>query len=176
MAFFRQSDLRGYAARRAIVEAATSFKEAKAQKRATIFLCHSHADRQLALGLKNKLREGDIQLYIDWEDTAMPETPNKETATTIKSKIMECNVFLFLATQNSIVSRWCPWEIGYADGKKPNETILIVPTQDDSDKYYGNEYLQLYSSLQTHTAKAAVFPPSQNKGWLFEDYARKYAK
>jgi hypothetical protein len=55
---------------------------------------------------------------------------------------------MFLATPNSMVSRWCPWEIGYADGKKTLDAIVIVPTKDDAGRFYGNEYLQLYRRLE----------------------------
>src|SRR5713101_3760485 len=49
-------------------------------------------------------------------------------------------------SSNSVVSRWCPWEIGYADGCKPNESIWIVQTQENGN-VYGNEYLNLYRSV-----------------------------
>ena len=73
----------------------------------------------------------------------MPDKPNRETATKIQQKIKELHYFLFLATANSVASRWCPWEIGYADGQKPLSPILVVPTTDGSSTH-GNEYLQLY--------------------------------
>lgn len=52
----------------------------------------------------------------------MPERPNKETAQRIQGKIREIDYFLFLATENSGASRWCPWEIGYADSQKPADS------------------------------------------------------
>lgn len=67
----------------------------------------------------------------------MPERPTKETATTIKTKIAERDWFLFLATPSSVRSRWCPWEIGYADSVKPNGALLIIPTEDDSGTFHG---------------------------------------
>src|SRR5262249_25705220 len=74
------------------------------------------------------------------------ETPNRETAKRIQAKIIELDWFLFLATANSMSSRWCPWEIGYADGKKQIDQIFIIPTQ-DGQKTHGNEYLQLYRRI-----------------------------
>lgn len=125
-----------------------SINEAKARHLRTAFLCHSHKDRDLALGLKTTIESQGGSLYIDWLDDDMPETPNKETAQRIKGKIVECDLFMFLATPNSMASRWCPWEIGYADGKKPTDALVIVPTKDDAGRYYGNEYLQLYRRLE----------------------------
>ena len=37
----------------------------------------------------------------DWEDTAMPEKPTRETAEKIQKKIRDNDWFLFLATPNS---------------------------------------------------------------------------
>ena len=128
-----------------------SINEAKAMRWRTAFLCHSHKDRDAALGLKSLLESQGASLYIDWLDEEMPETPNQETAKRIRTKIVDSDLFLFLATPNSMASRWCPWEIGYADGKKPIDSIVIVPTKDDSGHYYGNEYLQLYRRLEAST-------------------------
>lgn len=115
----------------------------------TAFLCHSHDDSGLAKGMAVILHRSGWQVYIDWVDLSMPETPSGETATRIKQKIEDVDYFLFLATPNSTNSRWCPWEIGYADGKKPNENILIIPTTERSGEWYGNEYLQLYRKIDT---------------------------
>jgi hypothetical protein len=112
----------------------------------TGFLCHSHLDKELAEGLQVVLAEQGVDLYIDWKDATMPETPDRETAQRIQTRIRNCNWFLFLATANSRASRWCPWELGYADGKKQWDQIAIVPTA-DSRGTHGNEYLQLYRRI-----------------------------
>lgn len=114
----------------------------------TGFLCHSHLDHRLAEGLQALLAEQGIKLYIDWQDAAMPPQPNRETAARIQHNIRTCDWFLFLATANSMASRWCPWELGYADGQKPSERIAIVQTS-DSTTTHGNEYMQLYRRIDT---------------------------
>lgn len=133
-----QDDLR-MAARRSGQQAVT----AKHVNQRTGFLCHSHLDRELAVGMQTSLREQGFDLYIDWQDLTMPGTPDAETAAKLRNRIVTCDWFLFLATANSMESRWCPWELGYADGKKPNDKIAIVPTRDRQNTH-GNEYLQLY--------------------------------
>lgn len=174
MSFLSQRELLQYAARTPLQESVGSIKTARAMGRKTVFLSHSHKDQELAKGLKNRLKEQQVDVYIDWEDTTMPEQPNKDTAKKIKDKIIECHVFMFLVTHNSVLSRWCPWEIGYADGEKPYEQLLVVPTVDDQGKFHGNEYLQLYKRLiiSDHQQKVAVFDPGQERGSLFEVYAR----
>ena len=120
-----------------------SLDEAVRQGAPTAFLSHSHKDAQLAKGLQVRLRQLGWDVYIDWEDSSMPDRPNSITADRIRRKIVQLDLFLFLATQNSMASRWCPWELGYADGKKMNRAILIVQTSDGRSTY-GNEYLELY--------------------------------
>lgn len=152
---------------------AASLDEAISKSKQTAFLCHSHKDQTLAKGLQALLVEDGWDVYIDWQDEEMPASPNKQTAANIKSKIKIVDWFLFLATQNSTVSRWCPWEIGYADAVKANEKILIVPTADDSGHWYGNEYLQLYKKIEgasdtiTKRSGYAVFNPGSTSGvWV----------
>ncbi|WP_374343045.1 toll/interleukin-1 receptor domain-containing protein [Azonexus sp.] len=136
--------------------------EARMKGAKTAFLCHSHRDAELAKGLVHLLAEAGWSVYIDWEDSSMPEQPNQETAAKIQQKIKELNYFLFLATANSMSSRWCPWEIGYADGQKPNSQLLIVPTTDGSNSH-GNEYLQLYRRVDlSNQGSVEVWQPGQS--------------
>ena len=141
-----------------------SVYEALAKSKQTAFLCHSHKDVTLAEGLQVILAENGWDIYVDWKDHEMPEQPNKETATKIKQKIVDMDWFLFLATSNSTQSRWCPWEIGFADSKKLHDRILIIPTK-DSNKWYGNEYLQLYRNIEKTTGgELAAFSAAQSSG------------
>lgn len=137
-----------------------SFTEAKTSYSvATAFLCHSHLDAELAKGIVHLLTDNGWDVYIDWEDASMPSTPNKETAKKIQGKIESMKYFLFLATENSMSSRWCPWEIGYANGKKPIDNVLIIPTS-ERGRSHGNEYLELYRRLdQDKYGRVGVLTP-----------------
>lgn len=115
----------------------------------TVFLSHSHKDKKLAVGFQNILAQCGINVYIDWQDSTLPDTPNKETAKRIKEKIRISNLFILLATNYALSSRWCPWEIGIADISKGYDLILIVPIVDYSGEFIGNEYLQLYKRIET---------------------------
>lgn len=132
------------------------------------FLSHSHKDAQLALGLQELLNNQGWDVYIDWQDQAMPNKPNAETANNIKAAIIRADWFLFLATQNSMTSRWCPWEIGFADSKKTHDHIAIVPTQDNQGHFYGNEYLNLYNKIDVSsgTTSLAFFDTGGNGKWV----------
>lgn len=150
-----------------------SFSEAKSIGLQTAFLCHSHKDQYLALGLRNLLLSHGWKLYIDWLDQELPDRPDMNTAISIKGNISSHRWFLFLATAHSVASRWCPWEIGYADAIKKNDSILLIRTEDDNGRWYGNEYLQLYRQIieaKSSDGKRgyAVFAPGAENGgiWL----------
>jgi hypothetical protein len=137
-----------------------SLQEAKSLNVKSGFLCHSHKDVDLVRGLVAQLRDAGLDIYVDWEDSDMPSQPNKETADRIRKKIVSSDLFLFLATSHSISSRWCPWEIGYADGKKPIESIILLPTS-DAHGTYGNEYLQLYRRIEEFAGSLRVIEPGK---------------
>lgn len=166
--------LRSAATRNRQVFVAKSLNEALTKNQQTAFLCHSHQDQELAKGLQNILNEHGWKVYIDWLDEELPTSPDKETAEKIKLKIKQTDWFLFLATPNSTSSRWCPWEIGYADAVKIHEKILMIPTIDDNGRWHGNEYLQIYNSISdasnsiTNKSGYAVFRPgsTQNGTWI----------
>lgn len=140
----KQQDLLSASQKYASLEKTANFSIAleSIQHRKKAFLCHSHKDIDLVKGLVVSFREKNVDLYVDWLDASMPETPNKETAQKLQQRIAKADMFLFLATNNSMESLWCPWEIGYADGigKVPH----ILPTVDQYLVTYGSEYLDLY--------------------------------
>jgi len=98
----------------------------------------------------------------------MSEKPARRQLKKIKLTIRVMDYFLFLAAPNSVASRWCPWEIGFADGEKAADHILIIPTTDHTESWYGNEYLQLYRRIdEAEGGKLAVRNPAESKGvWL----------
>lgn len=167
--FIKQSELRSAAASHSVFSESVTTKTASAQGRTTVFLSHSHRDRELAKGLRVYLKRRGWNVYIDWLDEEMPARISKETAARLQSKIQECNRFMLLATENSCRhSRWCPWEIGYADGKKPRNAIVIVPTSDDRGHEYGSEYLGLYERIENMgpNHETALMPPAGDGRWI----------
>lgn len=174
-----QQILREAAKRTDLIRKAKSLMEAKAAGKQTAFLCHSHADQELVIGLQILLIESGWDVYVDWQDSAMPEIPNAQTAKRIQEKIISMDWFLFLATKSSTNSKWCPWEIGFADAKKSNSEIIIIPTREDNGSWHGNEYLQLYRKLSdarnqfTKKIGYAVFDAGAESGIWLENLSRK---
>ncbi len=166
-----QTTLRSKAASYSVLSESTIIANSrKLGAKRSAFLCHSHKDEDLVKGLIILFQEQGIDLYVDWKDHTMPETPNGQTAKNIQDRIRKTDLFLFLASANSKGSRWCPWEIGYADSSQ--KRIYILPTSDGISSY-GNEYLELYPRIDIGESKAtnmsgyAVFQPGNTQGtWL----------
>ncbi len=116
----------------------------------TIFLSHSHED--LKDGTVNKaivfLRKLGIRVYIDSQDSSLPPFTSAETATTIKKRIRDNKKFIFLATEKSILSRWCNWELGYGDHDKYINHIAILPIAETNTNFSGTEYLRIYPRIE----------------------------
>lgn len=163
-----QSSIFAYSSRAEARKSERIVEEARQAGRQTAFLSHSHKDSALAKGLQGFLQSNGWRVYIDWEDTSMPSMPNRETAQKIKEKIIRLDWFLYLATANSGSSRWCPWEIGYADGIKDIDKIVIIPTRDSAGLRHGNEYLDLYRKVDAaQSGGYGLFKPD-NRGMLLE--------
>lgn len=157
--------LRNAAARPTVV--AKTITEARQKGMKTAFLCHSHLDKTLVEGFVKYVKEKGWDVYIDWQDATLPAKPGRATAGQIRAKIKSSDLFIFLATHNSMSSRWCPWEIGYGDGARFGNDILIVQTVDDHGNYHGSEYLQLYRKLDTSkSGHLAAWEPGAEKGIL----------
>jgi hypothetical protein len=144
-----------------IVNEARSFS--RSSYKTSIFLSHSHHDSEHVKDVIVLLRKMDVNVYVDWMDDTMPKTINGTTATLLKQKIRENDKFVFLATNNSIESKWCNWEIGYGDAYKYNsDKIVLFPVADDNTTWRHNEYLQIYPYIKESDyysdAYRVVFP------------------
>lgn len=131
----------------------------------TIFLSHSHDDNNLVEGLILYLAQFGLNIYVDWKDSTMPKETNKTTASAIKTKIKNLDMFWVLATKNAMNSKWVPWEIGIADILKEGN-VFIIPVSDVNGKFHGNEYLQLYERVELATnGVLASFQPNKYQGY-----------
>lgn len=173
MAYFTEKQLRSYNTYQFNESADRVLKKSASLAKHTVFLSHSHKDSGLANGLKNHLAQLGLSIYIDLEDSDLSKSTDRNTAERIKNKIKELNYFFLLATNNSVRSRWVPWELGIADGYKDFEKILIIPVEDDYGNFDGNEYLQVYKRLIiANKGETAVFNPKETQGMLVEAYLK----
>lgn len=115
----------------------------------TIFLSHSHHDREYVSMAKTFFENLGISIYVDWADSSMPKRTCGETAILIKDKILMNQFFVLLATDFAVSSKWCNWEVGVGDVFKSNcDKILILPLADNAYTWQGNEYLQTYPYIK----------------------------
>ncbi|MDR1120846.1 MAG: toll/interleukin-1 receptor domain-containing protein, partial [Dysgonamonadaceae bacterium] len=95
----------GYTQKSVILNETRSYTN-KSHARTSIFLSHSHSDRGYIEDAVVFLRKMGVEVYIDWMDDSMPKETSGKTATLLKQKIRENDKFIFLATNNSIESKW----------------------------------------------------------------------
>lgn len=152
MAFITRAQLqtfeRGFspANERLIEKQAAATATNASQAEVTIFLSHSHKDRDLIKPAIAFLRSHNVKVYVDWLDEGMPDTVSGETARKIKERIQQHKKFMVMVTENSKDSRWVPWELGYADPTKGMDHIASFPVAETYD-FSQNEYLKIYPKL-----------------------------
>lgn len=110
-----------------------------------LFISHSFMDKQLVEVLYKKFEESGYKVYIDWKEEKLQDRENvsSETAKILRERMNRCSGLSYIATGNIVNSKWCPWELGYADGKKNKAAILPI-LNEKSNEYKGMEYLGIY--------------------------------
>lgn len=129
----------------------------RASQTTSVFLSHSHTDKDAVEQAVAFLRTLGIRVYVDWMDETMPERTNGITAQNIKGKIRENDKFILLATNAAVASKWCNWELGYGDTYKFDKNkIAILPLADNNRTWNGNEYLQIYPRIETDSSYGSI--------------------
>lgn len=116
-----------------------------------IFLSHSYLDREEVLNLVQLFNNCGYSVYVDWiyDYQLDRNSVSVKTAELLRKRMNESKGLAYLATGNSTNSKWCPWEMGYFDGKSENSRCCILPILNYSSySYQGQEYLGLYPYLQ----------------------------
>ncbi|EHK5158191.1 toll/interleukin-1 receptor domain-containing protein [Vibrio parahaemolyticus] len=156
MALFTENDLRARAQRE--MQRSTNIYKSKSQvlnesviafnkyRTYDIFLSHSSKDSELILGVKSTLEDLGYSVYVDWVDDAQLDRSqvNEATAALLRERMNASKSLFYVTTENSITSKWMPWECGYFDGVKEKVAILPIKQYSFSNEYSGQEYLSLY--------------------------------
>lgn len=142
---------------RELTAGATILNEARVQQRyfsegnrkLSVFLSHKHSDLEYLERVRYVLESLNAYVYVDWVDPAMQHPTNRRTAEMLKEKIKRYDKFVFIASDAALASKWCNWEIGFGDAHKyEQDKIAIFPIKQDDRQWGGNEYLQLYPSIE----------------------------
>ena len=124
------------------------FSQENKREKVSIFLSHKHNELEELDSAISLLKSFGVDIYVDWQDEAMPETTSGVTAQKIKEKIKVNQKFILLATEGAINSKWCNWELGHGDAEKYLDNIAIFPIRDNYRDYSGSEYLQIYPRIE----------------------------
>jgi hypothetical protein len=164
VAYYRVADARAAfyrsAGRTADVRTAESLLKSAAKtapgQRFDIFLSHSFNDAIQIQGVKALLEEQNWTVYVDWiDDPELDRTKvTKATARRLRERMNDSSSMIFASSVSSPTSKWMPWELGYFDGLR-GRRIAILPLVNNSDsEYRGQEYLDLYPTIEKLPTKA----------------------
>lgn len=136
-----------------------------------LFISHSYMDKELVEVLYNKFEEAGYKVYIDWKEKTLQDRENvsAETARQLKLRMNNCTGLSYIATSNIVNSKWCPWELGYADGKKNKAAILPI-TKEKTYEYKGIEYLGIYPYIDYAKRKNGEYDFWVNDGQVNNKY------
>ncbi len=127
----------------------------KASNNYDIFLSHSYYDKELIYSLVELFNNAGYCVYVDWMiDTELDRSMvNAQTASQLRFRMCECKGLAYISTTNISDSKWCPWELGYVDGKKNGRCAILPIVKSDKDCFKGQEYLGLYPYIDYASSK-----------------------
>ncbi|WP_413711817.1 toll/interleukin-1 receptor domain-containing protein [Rhizobium sp. Rhizsp82] len=159
-----------------------SVETAAANQRFDVFLSHSIRDAEIVLGAKKVLEDRGLTVYVDWiVDPSMDRSyVTAGTAETLRMRMKNSRVLLYLYSQNSRRSRWMPWELGYFDGFRSTVAILPVLPDNGAVDFSGEEYLNLYPKVEiigrhiyVNRTRGDTIPANDRENWrVFENWAQ----
>ena len=111
-----------------------------------LFLSHSYLDKELIYSLIELFNESGYSVYVDWMvDTQLDRSKvNANTADLLRTRMQYCQGLAYVSTFNVTQSKWCPWELGYVDGKNNGRCAILPVMETSSGHFNGQEYLGLY--------------------------------
>jgi hypothetical protein len=120
-----------------------------------LFLSHSYLDKTLVYTLVNLLNKSGYSAYVDWMvDTQLDRSQvNKSTSETLRMRMKTSRGLAYIATSNTSQSKWCPWELGYEDGRTNGRCAILPILDTPSSIFRGQEYLGLYPYLEYDQVK-----------------------
>jgi len=121
---------------------AAEYSPTKTELFRDFFISHSRKDDPAVCDLEKSLEEWHFTYYVDHEDTVLQSYIDRALAERLRGIISYCRIFLFAVSDNSITSRWMPWELGLAHGIIGR--VLLYPLSKEAERKARQEYLGLY--------------------------------
>ena len=148
MAYIRREELRIYAEQNFEQGQRLEALARVAAQVVTVFLSHSHYDPTLIRWAKTVLLNHRVAVYIDREDGTLPRITSSVTANAIRNRILSCQKFVMVASEQALDSHWIAWELGFADGIRASQSMAILPVREHYGEWQGTEYVGLYPTIQ----------------------------
>lgn len=134
-----------------------------------IFLSHSSKDAKYLDGPISVLGRHDADIYLDKNDSELPQTTSTDTARRLSSVIAGADALVLVATESSLSSKWVPWELGLADGCLGYERAAVIPLTSSPrwEAWVGSEYVGMYPRIgYSDSGKEwRVYDPTDKKAW-----------
>jgi len=104
-----------------------------------IFISHQKGDLKVAKRIADYIIRAGIDVYFDEYDESINLKDPRSVVDAIKAGIRNSTRMLCILTENSMHSKWMPWEIGYGYER----TTIIGLTGKDIARKVLPEYLQI---------------------------------
>lgn len=138
-----------------------------------LFISHSFKDKELIEELIHLFNSCNYSVYVDWiEDKDLNrDNVTVSTANLIRERVQSSKGLAYVATKSVSQSKWCPWELGYSDGRLKGRSC-ILPVLESESLFKGQEYLGLYPYIEYSKVKDKskydfwVFDPQDSKKYV----------
>lgn len=138
-----------------------------------VFISYNINDIDVAKALYHFLRERyGFKVYADFIDPSLDRKDvSKRSAIILSNRINSCKILIYIHSNNSAKSKWCPWEIGLASGLKNFNCLVLPLIEDDDNEFVRQEYLTLYPWL---TINPSLNGDNKTKYlWVHEDNVKE---
>lgn len=91
-------------------------------------------------------------MYVDFQDSSLSQLPELDLADHLVSKLRQCRLLIFAFSEESVTSRWMPWELGLVHCVI-GRAVLWPFTKRALHAKATQEYLNLYEALDPESAR-----------------------
>lgn len=139
-----------------------------------VFLSYTLADKDVVGGIYIELIKQGLTVYLDWvvDPDLQRSKVTKESAERIRRRLKSSKSLLLAMSENVVLSKWVPWELGYVDGHTGR--CGLFPVSDDRippTTFTRSEFLLLYPYVK----KATVTDLSYSEKSYITESAYSYA-
>lgn len=137
-----------------------------------VFLSYRRKDKEYVKPIVDLLHGLKVNVYIDYLDEQLPDTPSSKTASILRERIMKSDKFIMVLTPNSKDSKWIPWELGLGDGFDGYENAIVLPVTNNTHIWAEQEYFKIYGyvkkadSSDESKSDWAIFYQDRKPIWL----------